>query len=377
MILREIVGAISRAKDEMTGPPRYRALAQAMLDGARDDDAAVAAEKCLEIASLYELYEQALRNHGGVDFGDLIMRPALLLEATPTLRAVLQLRHRHVLVDEYQDVNRASGRLLRALVGDGKRLWVVGDSRQAIYRFRGASSANMALFNTEYDHATLERLSVNYRSTCQVVNTLQSVASHMGASKGMLPLVLTPDRGSSPTVPGIRVFDTLEQEEEGVAASVRELEAAGIHLRNQAVLCRSNRRLNEIASALEARGIPVLHLGSLFERDEVRDLLALLSLAVDRFGDGLARVGAMARYGLPLQDVFLVTRRLRESDQNVLKADLPNTPGLSPVDASGLSLLARDLSGLSASTSAWEFISAYLLDRSGLTREMAQGESVS
>ena len=376
MILREIVGAISRAKDEMTGPPRYRALAQAMLDRARDDDARVAAEKCLEIASLYELYEQALRNHGGVDFGDLIMRPALLLEATPTLRAVLQLRHRHVLVDEYQDVNRASGRLLRALVGDGKRLWVVGDSRQAIYRFRGASSANMALFNAEYDHATVDRLSVNYRSTCQVVNTFQSVASHMGASKGMLPLALTPDRGSSPTVPEIRVFDTLEQEEEGVAASVRELEAAGIHLRNQAVLCRSNRRLNEIASALEARGIPVLHLGSLFERDEVRDLLALLSLAVDRFGDGLARVGAMARYGLPLQDVFLVTRRLRESDQNVLKADLPNTPGLSPVGASGLSLLARDLSGLSASTSAWEFISAYLLDRSGLTREMAQGESV-
>jgi len=60
-----------------------------------------------------------------------------------------------------------------------------------------------------------------------------------------------------------------------VAAGIRELETGGVRFRDQAVLCRSNRRLNEIAEALEARGIPVLHLGSLFEREEVRDLLAL------------------------------------------------------------------------------------------------------
>src|SRR3546814_13979797 len=75
-----------------------------------------------------------------------------------------------------------------------------------------------------------------------------------------------------------------------------------------------------IAAALEARDIPVLHLGSLFEREEVRDLLALLSLTVDPFGDALVRVGAMPRYGLSLQDVRAVSRPLREEKRPALTA---------------------------------------------------------
>ena len=107
MVLRDIVGAISRAKDEMVGPDRYRTLAKAMEAEAadHDEDARVAAAKCLEIAEIYDLYEEALRKHGGVDFGDLIMRPTRLLEDDETVRIGVQLRHRHVLVDEYQDVN--------------------------------------------------------------------------------------------------------------------------------------------------------------------------------------------------------------------------------------------------------------------------------
>lgn len=378
MVLRDVVAAISRAKDEMADPARYRALAQAMLNRARDDDARTAAEKCLEIAHIYDLYEQAIRERDSVDFGDLIMRPALLLESDPSLRIALQLRHRHILVDEYQDVNRASARLLKAVVGDGDSLWVVGDSRQSIYRFRGASSSNMAAFTSDYRGAVSDQLSVNYRSTRQIVETFVAVAPHMGASKGMLPLALTAQRGVGPVRPEIRRYDTLDDEAEGVAASIRELETAGVRLRDQAVLCRSNGRLNEIAAALEARGIPVLHLGSLFERDEVRDLLALLSLSVDPFACGLARVGAMPRYDLSLQDVYVAICQLRESGQPPLTSlsNLAQTPGLSPKGTAGLTRLALDLEGLAASISAWEFVAAYLLDRSDLVREMARRESV-
>lgn len=379
MVLRDVVAAISRAKDEMTDPIRYRELAQRMLDGAgSDDEARIAAQKCLEIARIYELYEQAIRDRGAVDFGDLIMRPALLLETDSAIRSTVQLRHRHVLVDEYQDVNRASSRLLKAIASDGKRLWVVGDSRQSIYRFRGASTTNMAAFSTEYSGATADQLNVNYRSTQQIVGTLIDVAPRMGASKGMLRLALTADRGPGPARPEVRRYDTLDDEAAGIAASIRELEKAGIRLRDQAVLCRSNKRLNEIAAALEARGIPLLHLGSLFERDEVRDLLALLSLAVDRFGDGLARIGAMPRYSLSLQDVYVATRHLREGDKRALASlpELPQTPGLSPEGSASLAALATDLTELPASSSAWEFLSVYLLDRSGLVREMAQRTSI-
>ena len=267
MVLRDVVGAISRAKDEVTDPARYRVLAQAMLDNAQgDEEAQKAAEKCLEIADIYDIYERTLRERDAVDFGDLIMRPTLLLEGDAKLRIAVQLRHRHVLVDEYQDINRASARLLKAVVGDGERLWVVGDARQSIYRFRGASSANMAQFSDDYDGAVTDRLDLNYRSTKQIVDTVVTVAPHLSASQGMLPLDLHSSRGPGPVRPEIRRYETLEQEVGGIAASICELEADGVALRDQAVLCRSNNRLNEIAAGLEARDIPILHLGSLFER---------------------------------------------------------------------------------------------------------------
>ena len=168
-----------------------------MLDHAADDEARETAEKALEVAQVYEVYEQALRARRAVDFGDLVMRPALLLERDDAVRAAVHLRHRHVLVDEYQDVNRASGRLLRAVAGDGRRLWVVGDSRQSIYRFRGASSANMIAFIGEYPDVAVDQLSINYRSSQEIVDTVVGFAPHMGASQGMLPLALTADRGST------------------------------------------------------------------------------------------------------------------------------------------------------------------------------------
>ena len=231
MVLRDIVAAISRAKDEMVGPGGYRALATAMRDTAVGEVQRVAAEKCIEIAAIYDLYEEAKRKHGGVDFGDLIMRPARLLEKDEAIRVAVRLRHRHVLVDEYQDVNRASAHLLKMVAGNGERLWVVGDARQSIYRFRGASSTNMVRFGTDYPGAVVDRLDVNYRSTGPIVQTVTAVAPHMRASAGMLPLALKADRGSSPHQPEVRQFELPHDEAAGVAASIRELEADGVRLR--------------------------------------------------------------------------------------------------------------------------------------------------
>ena len=378
IVLRDVVAAISRAKDELADPARYRALAEAMLASAASDDDRVAAEKCLEVACIYEIYERALRERGGVDFGDLIMRPAILLESDPVLAQTARLRHRHLLVDEYQDVNRASARLLKVVAGDGKRLWVVGDARQSIYRFRGASATNMARFPTDYPAAVFAQLDMNYRSTEQIVKSLVAVAPHMGASEGMLPLHLTTDRGRGPAKLQIRRYETLDDEAAGVAASVRELESAGVALRDQAVLCRSNSRLNDMAAALEERGIPVLHLGSLFERGEVRDLLALLSLAVDRFGDALVRVAALARYDVSLQDVHAATRHLRSTNRPALAGlgSLAEADGVSAEGTATFKQLAEDMAGLNPGASAWEFLSSYLLDRTDLVREMARATTV-
>ena len=378
MVLRDIVAAISRAKDELADPARYRMLAQAMEGAALDEEARDAASKCLEIADIYDLYEQALRRHGGVDFGDLIMRPARILEADEAMRIAVQLRHRHVLVDEYQDVNRASARLLKLVAGDGARLWVVGDARQSIYRFRGASSENMVRFGRDNPGAAVDQLGINYRSTEQIVRSFVAVAPRMGASQGMLTLALDSDRGVGPSRPEIRRFETLDDEAAGLAANIRQLEGAGVRLRDQAILCRTNGRLNEIAAALEARGIPILHLGNLFEREEVRDLLCLLSLAIDPFGDAIMRVGAMPRYGLSLQDAYYVSRHLRSLGKPALAglAEASAAPGLSTAGREGVERLATDLAGLRSNASTWDFLATYLLDRTDLAKQLGQAESL-
>ena len=380
LILKEILSAISRAKDELYDDKGYLALAKKMEeDAGEDEEKQIAAKKCLEIVAVYERYERAKADHKAVDFGDLIMGPTRLLENNKAIQAAVQLRHRHVLVDEYQDVNRASVRLVKAIAGDGKRLWVVGDARQSIYRFRGASSVNMASFKAElFPTANIDQLGISYRSTQQIIDAFTAFAKDMGASKDMLALALTPDRGVGPEGIDLRKFDRDEDEEEGIAAAVRELEAKGVRLRDQAVLCRSNRRLNEIAAALEARNIPVLHLGSLFERDEIRGLLALMSLAVDPFGDALVRVGALPRYSIPLQDIHLALIHLRDERQRSVERldELPNLSGLSTEAVDGFGRLAADLKGLAPQSQPWDFLTTYLLDRTAIGRTMAGAATV-
>ncbi len=377
--LKDIVNAIARAKDELVDAKRYRQLATAMVARARDADAKEDAEKCLEIATVYDQYEAALAERGAVDFGDLIMRPTLLIESTAAVREEIRMRHRHVLVDEYQDVNRASARLLKAVAGDGRRLWVVGDARQSIYRFRGASSENMRRFPTEYPQATGARLAVNYRSSSEVIETFTSFSRTMAASSGAQPLDLASAPGASGKPPETWVVETPEQESAAIAESIRGLETAGVPMREQAVLCRTNRRVNDLATELEAQGIPVLHLGSFFEREDVRDALALMSLLVDRTGAGLTRVGASQRYPLTLADVAAATRVLSQEEQGAARDNLHKISANERLSVSGRASLQRlqaDLEDFSAGTSPWDFLASYVLDKTRLVAELAARDDI-
>lgn len=373
--LREILQSISRAKDELTDPQQYHAFAERMAAAAEDDKARETAAKCLDVATVYEHYEAAKHARGAVDFGDLIMLPALLLERDEVARAAVRLRHRHVLVDEYQDVNRASVRLVKAVVDDGRNLWCVGDARQSIYRFRGASAANMATFVDDFLGATLGQLGISYRSTQQILDTFGTFSAGMPLPPALANLPLNAARGSGPVSPEIRTLLNPDEENAGIAASVRELEAAGVALRDQAILCRTNDRLNEVAEALENRDIPVLHLGSLFEREEIRDLLSLLSLAADRFGAGFVRIAGLPRYAIPAQDVKHVLAHLSDAADYALARlpELVTLPTLSTEGRVGIVRLAEDLKGFKPSALPWDLLTAYLLDRTDQVRVLAAG----
>lgn len=378
MVLKDIVNTISRAKDELVDPVRYRELADRMRDEAKTAEDTTAAEKAWEVAQVYELYEKALRERRAVDFGDLIMRPTLLLGAHPSLRTQLQLRHRHILVDEYQDVNRASTKLLRAVAGDGRRLWVVGDARQSIYRFRGASTANLPRFLKEYPNAQTHALARNYRSSREILDLVEGFARDMDASKGLLPLKMDAERGKIGRRPQLHRYEYEENEVSGIAANIRALESTGVPLRGQAVLCRTNPRLNEIAAGLEARGIPVLHLGSLFERPEIRDCLALLSLAIDPYAPGLVRVATLPCYRMSLADVQIACRACQSTPGATLQKlpDIAKDPHLSREGAAALTRLSADLQGLNGSHSSWQFLATWLLDRTRQVVELASDTGV-
>lgn len=373
--LSDMLSAISRAKDEVIDASGYRALAQSMaVRAGTDQDAKVRAQKCLEVATLFEAYERLLTAHQLLDFGDLVALPVRLVEGSAEVRDALRARHEHVLVDEYQDVNRASVRLLKAIVGDGRNLWVVGDARQSIYRFRGASATNIACFAVDFPGAQAAQLGINYRSDECIVDVFTEFARRMQASTGALPLKLKANRGTKGGRVELRVAESADDEISALAASITALHEQGIAYGSQAVLCASNARLNAIAEGLEARGIPALHLGSLFERPEIKDLLALLSLATDPRAAAMVRVATMARHTMPLQDVMRVIEHLRAANPAPLawSAMHAEVDDLADSSREALSRLTTLFAGVSASTNPWALVAGWTIDGLRLAKTLYQ-----
>ena len=378
-LLKGVLSAVSRAKDELVGPDRYEELAAAMFAGADGDpDRIEAAERAAEVARVYRAYQGRLRELEAVDYGDQVMLPALLLEDDPELAAELRGRHRHVLVDEYQDVNRASIRLLQALVGPDGQVWAVGDARQAIYRFRGASSASMSRFAEDFGPHSAHSLGVNYRSCAEIVGTFLGFARTMAAAEGAPEPALEAHRGMAGHAPVLNVCPDDGAEAAAVVAAVADLAGRGVRHGQQAVLCRGNAQVEKISGALEAAGIPVLRLGNVLERDEVRDLLSILSLAADMTGAGLPRVASLPRYGLCLQDVRIAAASLGSGERTVLEAlgDLCALTGLSPAGAAGLARLREDLAGHTPFSSPWAVLTTLMMDRTRWLADLASAPGV-
>lgn len=371
--LADILAAISRAKDELVDHVRYAELAEAMGRAATDEATRLRAKRATEEAMVYAAYERLLADNDALDFGDLIMKPVRLMADHPEVAKALALRHRHILVDEYQDVNFATVRLIGALAADGgERLWVVGDARQSIYRFRGATSASMGAFKEDYPTATDGALTVNYRSRGEIIDTFSAFASSVEAFRRIGDLRLTPDRGRCGERPVLHEAGTPDDEIALVAASIAEANAEGIAFRDQAVLCTANDRLAAFAGGLAARNIPVLYLGPLFERPEIKDLLSLLALFHDPRAATLVRVAMIPEVGMGLGDVALVAAHLRDAATDPLAwlEGADEIPGLSRQGQESLRRLREACAGFEPRAHPWNIASALVLDRLGIARRI-------
>lgn len=378
--LDKILAAISRAKDELASPTEFEALATAMVGAAErtgDDDAKIAAEKQIEVAQVYRRYEEVKGALQRLDFGDLVTLPVKLLTEHDDVRTELSDRYAHVLVDEYQDVNRSSVTLLKKLRPSGQHLWAVGDAKQSIYRFRGASSVNLTNFANDFPGAKDGRLSVNYRSSDEIVKTFSRFAETMNVAKGK-DSGLEANRGASGHKPGHRQVDYAADEIEAVAEAIEAFRAEGIDYRDQAILCTGNDKLAKFGAALESLGIPVLHLGSIFERPEIKDLLSLLSILVDGRAMGIVRSAAMPQFRMSIGDVAHIVQRLAV-DAGPAPAWMTNPeqfPELTPSGRSALSALSDAMAGFSANSYPWDVLSTLLLDRTRIAADLASNSTI-
>lgn len=370
--LGHMLKAISRAKDELITPAGYQAAAQRMMTMGGGPEA----EKALEVAHVYALYQERLEQDGLLDFGDLIARSVELLRTHPAIRRAERRRFRHILVDEYQDVNRASGMLLQELAGDGRGLWVVGDVRQSIYRFRGAAPTNVQRFKEDFPNARDAVLARNYRSRKAVLDTVSAFVPLMRVR------TVTPfepwelNREDAPGELHHTVSPDLDAECAELAQAIEQRRAAGMAYREQAILCRSHTVLARIAQRLEQLGVPVVYLGDVFERPEIRDLLSLLQLACEGRGVGLVRVARFPSYQIPLDDVLTLLRLAREQNTPFPQAlALADTAPLSDQGRAGLQRLAADLEDLCYGTTAWSLLVRYLFGRSDHIRDLIRDES--
>lgn len=374
--IANILSAISRAKDEVVDAKEYAGLAKAMIEKASTEEERVLGEKALEVAKVYEAYERLKKEKGCVDFGDLVSLPVKLLESNAEIRALLHEAYAHVLVDEYQDVNRSSVRLLAALRGSGENLWAVGDAKQSIYRFRGASSFNMARFGKEdFSGGKRGRLKKNFRSVKEIVDLFSKFAIKMKV--GDLESGLESDRGALGVSPSLLTTETADDQTVVLADNIEAMRKSGIRYRDQVVLCTGNDKLSELGQDLERLGVPVLFLGSLFERPEVRELFAILGMLTDRRAAGLTRVGCMPEFEMSMTDVSKVLDFYRTNEvPGKWIRESKGVPDLSGAGVSALEKLAAALEGFDEKSQPWEVLAKLLLDRTMIASGIARSQEL-
>ncbi|MDR2028534.1 MAG: ATP-dependent helicase [Treponema sp.] len=238
-----------------------------------------------EFRRIYTLYEERLGQIGNVDFGDLIKKPVELLRALPEVSRRIRDRFRVIMVDEYQDSNIAQFELLKELCGPETYVCVVGDDDQSIYRFRGAEVRNILEFPDRFAGADIIRLERNYRSVAPILQVASSVVDH---NEGRLGKTLRSERG-----PGKKPVLVFLPDQEAEAAFCAELIEKSLKERGDAdqgalysdwaILYRTNAQSLGFETEFLRRRIPYRVVGSLkfYEREEIKDALALLSFLVN------------------------------------------------------------------------------------------------
>jgi DNA helicase-2/ATP-dependent DNA helicase PcrA len=255
--------AISDAKNKLITPERYEPRGGSMLGRV--------------VAELYPAYQERLLASSAVDFDDLLLHVAQLLYEHAEIRAELDERFRYVLVDEYQDTNRAQYVILRALSSDHPNLAVTGDPDQSIYGWRGADLNNILEFEQDFPNVRIVRLERNYRSTKRILRVADSLIGH-NLRRKKKELWTENDEGGS-----VRLVAYADQDREAadIAEQIRSAVESGRRKPSDfAIFYRVNALSRALEKALRAAGVPyqMVRGQEFYARKEIKDALAYCQL---------------------------------------------------------------------------------------------------
>ena len=257
---RAILSVISRAKNESISPRKYEIIADGYFERI--------------VAEVYPLYQDALRLNNSLDFDDLLLFTAELLDKNTEVLEFYQNKFEYILVDEYQDTNRCQYELVRLLTGTKQNVCVVGDDDQSIYAFRGADIRNILDFEQDYPNARVLRLEQNYRSTQNILDAAWGIVQNNKARK---PKKLWTEQEDGEQVTCYEAMD--ENDEAGyVGTQIEGWRAEGVDYKDFAVFYRTNAQSRIFEEAFRAANIPYQIVGGVgfYDRMEIKDLLAYL-----------------------------------------------------------------------------------------------------
>jgi ATP-dependent DNA helicase UvrD/PcrA len=263
---RQFATWFDRAKNEGLDPADYAA-----------DVPSPIRERYIAVA---EAYRERVRGANAFDFGDLICETIRLLRDNEEVREAYRARFRHVLVDEFQDTNRAQYQLLALLLGEHRNLMVVGDDDQSIYRWRGARLANILEFEDRFPGAVTVVLGTNYRSSGRILAAADSVISR---NENRMPKTLSTPNPDGAAITRYLADDEYDEARYVAATAERLRNKDGLRPSEIAVFYRINAQSRIVEEKLLERGIPYVVVGGtrFYDRKEIKDALAYLRLVAN------------------------------------------------------------------------------------------------
>jgi DNA helicase-2/ATP-dependent DNA helicase PcrA len=280
---RAIISEISSAKNALVSVEEFEALARTPLAKAA--------------AKVYREFESTLRAANAASFDDLLVLPVRILREQAAVRERLQSRFKYVLVDEYQDTNRAQYEFVRLIGGGHGNVAVVGDDDQAIYGWRGADVRNILDFERDFPNAKVVRLEENYRSTKPILDLANVVIAENEERRGKT-LRATREGGESPVL--LEAADDRD-EAETIAGELQKWREKGHPYSEASVLYRTNAQSRGFEEAMRRAQIPYRLVGAVrfYDRREIRDLLAWLKLVANpRDDEAFRRAIAAPKRGI-------------------------------------------------------------------------------